>query len=185
MVSEHGTHVSGIIAGAYGTVAQPGLGLPVVRGLSGVAPGAWLGNYRGLARGDHESGAIGSTVELAAAVDQAVADGMDVLNLSLGGPQIDPAADALSLALANAARAGHPVRGRRRQRLRHARLRLDLLAGHERDGDHGRGHVEHARLRRQRPRQRRRMRPASRRSRRCRRSGRAYRRRPDAPDAGS
>jgi subtilisin family serine protease len=107
-VSEHGTHVSGIVAGAYGTVARPGLGLPTVRGLSGVAPGAWLGNYRGLARGDHESGAIGSTVELAAAVDRAVADGMDVLNLSLGGPEIDPSADALSLALANAARAGVP-----------------------------------------------------------------------------
>ena len=107
-VSEHGTHVAGILAGAYGTVARPGLGLPVVHGLSGVAPGAWLGNYRGLARGDHESGAIGSTVELAAAVDRAVADGMDVLNLSLGGPQIDPSADALSLALANAARAGIP-----------------------------------------------------------------------------
>ena len=87
---------------------EPGLGLPIVRGLSGVAPGAWLGNYRGLARGDHESGAIGSTVELAAAVDSAVADGMDVLNLSLGGPQIDPSADALALALANAARAGVP-----------------------------------------------------------------------------
>jgi subtilisin family serine protease len=107
-VSEHGTHVSGIVDGAYGTLARPGLGLPVVRGLSGVAPGAWLGNYRGLARGNHETGAIGSTVELAAAVDRAVADGMDVLNLSLGGPQIDPAADALSLALANAARAGVP-----------------------------------------------------------------------------
>jgi minor extracellular serine protease Vpr len=107
-VSEHGTHVSGILAGAYGTVARPGLGLPTVRGLSGVAPGAWLGNYRGLARGDHESGAIGSTDELAAAVDRAVKDGMDVLNLSLGGPQIDPSADALSMALANAARAGVP-----------------------------------------------------------------------------
>ena len=107
-VSEHGTHVSGIIAGAYGTVARPGLGLPVVHGLSGVAPGAWLGNYRGLARGNHESGAIGSTVELAAAVDRAVEDGMDVLNLSLGGPQIDPSADALAMALANAAKAGVP-----------------------------------------------------------------------------
>ena len=177
MVSEHGTHVSGIIAGAYGTVARPGLGLPVVRGLSGVAPGAWLGNYRGLARGDHESGAIGSTVELAAAVDAAVADGMDVLNLSLGGPQIDPTADALSMALANAARARRPVRRRGRQRLRLARLRLDLVARHERDRDHRRGDLEHARLRGQRPRQRRRLRPSSRRSPRCRRSGRACRRR--------
>ena len=107
-VSEHATHVAGIVAGKWGTTARPGLGLPVVKGLSGVAPGAWLGNYRGLARGDHETGAIGSTVELAAAVDKAVADGMDVLNLSLGGPEIDPAADALSLALANAAHAGIP-----------------------------------------------------------------------------
>ena len=107
-VSEHGTHVSGIVAGAYGTVARPGLGLPTVHGLSGVAPGAWLGNYRGLARGDHESGAIGSTVELAAAVDSAVKDGMDVLNLSLGGPEIDASADALAMALTNAARAGVP-----------------------------------------------------------------------------
>ena len=107
-VSEHGTHVAGILAGAYGTVAHPGMGLPVVHEPLGRRPGAWLGNYRGLARGDHESGAIGSTVELAAAVDQAVADGMDVLNLSLGGPQIDPAADALALALANAARMGVP-----------------------------------------------------------------------------
>ena len=33
---------------------------------------------------------------------------MDVLNLSLGGPQIDPSADALSMALSNAAAAGVP-----------------------------------------------------------------------------
>ncbi len=176
-VSEHGTHVSGIVAGAYGTVARPGLGLPVVRGLSGVAPGAWLGNYRGLARGDHESGAIGSTVELAAAVDTAVADGMDVLNLSLGGPQIDPTADALALALANAARAGDPVRRRGRQRLRLARLRLRLVAGHERDRHHRRGDLEHAGLRGQRPRERLRLPGARARSPRCRRSGRACRRR--------
>ena len=34
----------------------PGSGCRSCTGLSGVAPGAWLGNYRGLARGDHESG---------------------------------------------------------------------------------------------------------------------------------
>ena len=154
-VSEHGTHVAGILAGAYGTVARPGLGLPVVHGLSGVAPGAWLGNYRGLARGDHESGAIGSTVELAAAVDRAVADGMDVLNLSLGGPQIDPSADALSLALANAARAGIPSVVAAGNDFDTRGLRLDLLAGHERDCHHGRRDVLVARLRGQRPRRRR------------------------------
>ncbi len=147
-VSEHGTHVSGIVAGAYGTVARPGLGLPTVRGLSGVAPGAWLGNYRGLARGDHESGAIGSTVELAAAVESAVKDGMDVLNLSLGGPEID--------CLGRCARAGADQRrargralGRRcGQRLRLARLRLDLLTRLDRGRDHRGGDVERARLRR-------------------------------------
>ena len=41
------THVAGIAAGDAGTTATPGGGLPVVHDLSGVAPRAYLGNYRG------------------------------------------------------------------------------------------------------------------------------------------
>jgi subtilisin family serine protease len=44
--SFHGTHVAGIAAGNEGTTAPPGPDHPLVTGLSGVAPRAYLGNYR-------------------------------------------------------------------------------------------------------------------------------------------
>jgi len=146
-------------------------GLPVVRGLSGVAPGAWLGNYRGLARGSHESGAIGSTVELAAAVDAAVHDGMDVLNLSLGGPEIDPSADALSLALANAAAAGVPSVVAAGNDFDTRGYGSITSPGTAASAITVRGDLDDARLRRRRPGQRRPAIPGWRRSRRCRRRG--------------
>jgi minor extracellular serine protease Vpr len=73
---EHGTHVSGIAAGVANTCA-PFVGCT----LSGIAPKAYLGNYNVfpgnvLSATDHD---------IAKAVEAAVADGMDVLNLSLGG----------------------------------------------------------------------------------------------------
>jgi minor extracellular serine protease Vpr len=105
-VSHHGTHVAGILAGDQGLVAPGESGRPTVRGLSGVAPRAWLGNYRGLAIPDPTYGSIGSTADLVAAVDSAVADGMDVINLSFGGTEIDPDADALVRAVQGAVAAG-------------------------------------------------------------------------------
>ncbi|MGE5589411.1 MAG: S8 family serine peptidase [Bacillota bacterium] len=74
-VQDHGTHVSGTIAGRAGTNA------PSVSGLSGVAPGAYLGSYN-VFPGNVESA---YDIFIAKAVEQAVIDGMDVLNLSLGG----------------------------------------------------------------------------------------------------
>lgn len=75
-VGSHGTHVSGTIAGKAGTTA------PMAKGpLSGVAPGAYLGNYN-VFPGDVENA---SSLFIAKAVEEAVKDGMDVLNLSLGG----------------------------------------------------------------------------------------------------
>src|SRR5207237_11956 len=44
--SFHGTHVAGIAAGDAGTNAPAGSDHPAVSGLSGVAPRAWVGNYR-------------------------------------------------------------------------------------------------------------------------------------------
>ena len=105
-VSEHGTHVAGIAAGRFGTVGKL-LGLRVP-GLSGVAPEAYIGNYRGLDSSD-QGGVSGSTDDIAAAVEAAVADGMDVLNLSLGGTQIDARSDALAVVIEGAARAGVPT----------------------------------------------------------------------------
>lgn len=74
-VQDHGTHVSGTIAGRAGTDA------PSDGGLSGVAPGAYLGSYN-VFPGNVESA---YDIFIAKAVEQAVIDGMDVLNLSLGG----------------------------------------------------------------------------------------------------
>jgi subtilisin family serine protease len=105
-VSRHGTHVAGILAGDQGLTAPGDSGRPTVMGLSGVAPRAWLGNYRALAVPDPVYGAIGSTAELVAAVDAAVADGMDVINLSIGGTEIDPASDGLVQAVQAAVAAG-------------------------------------------------------------------------------
>jgi subtilisin family serine protease len=105
-VSRHGTHVAGILAGDFGLTAPGELGRPQVRGLSGVAPKAWLGNYRGLSQPDPVYGSVGSTADLVAAVDAAVADGMDVINLSIGGTEIDPSADALVRAVQGAVASG-------------------------------------------------------------------------------
>ncbi len=78
-VQDHGTHVAGTIAGVTGKTA-------VVNGvsiddLSGVAPGAWLGNYNVFP--GHVASA--RSEDILNAVEAAVLDGMDVLNLSLGG----------------------------------------------------------------------------------------------------
>ena len=105
-VSRHATHVAGILAGDQGLTAPGDSGRPTVMGLSGVAPRAFIGNYRALAVPDPEYGAIGSTADLVAAVDSAVNDGMDVINLSIGGTEIDPAADGLVRAVQGAVASG-------------------------------------------------------------------------------
>jgi minor extracellular serine protease Vpr len=71
----HGSHVSGIAAGVANTCA-PFVGCT----LSGIAPKAFLGNYNVF-----PGNVLGaSSHDIAKAVEAAVADGMDVLNLSLG-----------------------------------------------------------------------------------------------------
>jgi minor extracellular serine protease Vpr len=105
-VSRHGTHVAGILAGDQGLTAPGESGRPTVTGLSGIAPRAWLGNYRGLAVPDPTYGSIGSTADLVAAVDAAVSDQMNVINLSIGGTEIDPSSDALVRAVQAAVQAG-------------------------------------------------------------------------------
>ena len=98
--SEHGTHVAGIAAGNNGTRAPAGQ-------LSGVAPRAYLGNYRVLTIPTASNvGLDGNSPEIAAGIEAAVADGMDVINLSIGEPEIPPARDLVVRALEGAARAG-------------------------------------------------------------------------------
>jgi subtilisin family serine protease len=102
--SDHGTHVAGIAAGEAGiTATVDGVKIP---NLSGVAPDAYLGNYRVLTTPTPTFGLDGNAAEIARAIDSAVADGMDVLNLSLGEPEAGPGDDVVERAIAGAARAG-------------------------------------------------------------------------------
>jgi len=97
---QHGTHVAGIAAGDASTKA---LGAVV----SGVAPHAYIGNYRALTvPTDSGAGKDGNAPELVAAIEAAVADGMNVINLSVGEPEIEPSRDVVALALDGAAAAG-------------------------------------------------------------------------------
>jgi minor extracellular serine protease Vpr len=101
----HGTHVSGIAAGDEGTNAPAGPDHPATTGLSGVAPKAWIGNYR-VFTVPTPLGHEADTPEIVAAFEAAVADGMNVINFSGGGPQTDPANDAMYEAVHNTALAG-------------------------------------------------------------------------------
>ena len=103
--SFHGTHVAGIAAGNAGTSSPGGRDHPPTAGLSGVAPRAWIGNYRvfNIPTG---VGNLADTPEIVAAFDQAVRDGMDVINFSGGGPATDPRTDALIRTVANVVKAG-------------------------------------------------------------------------------
>jgi minor extracellular serine protease Vpr len=103
--SFHGTHVAGIAAGVAGTTAPAGRDHPRVTGLSGVAPRAWLGNYR-VFTVPTPIGHVANTPEIIAAFEAAVQDGMDVINFSGGGAEVDPRNDALVAAVHATAAAG-------------------------------------------------------------------------------
>lgn len=91
----HGSNVAGIAAGSV-TISPLG-------SISGVAPMAYLGNYRVLA-----ASGSGRTDLIARAIDEAVADGFDVLNMSFGG-DAGTDLDIVSRACENAVTAGGRV----------------------------------------------------------------------------
>ena len=99
-IQDHGTHTAGIAAGVYPSEDAVVNGV-TIDDMSGIAPGAWLGNYNvfpddvGNARSE----------DILNAVDAAIADGMDVLNLSLGGGYHGNN-DLLAMGLDNAVDAG-------------------------------------------------------------------------------
>ncbi len=97
--SEHATHVAGIAAGNYRTKAAR-------TRVSGVAPRAYIGNYKVLSVPDDGFGLNGNSPEIVAGIEAAVRDGMDVINLSLGEAEIDPSRDIVARALDGAAAAG-------------------------------------------------------------------------------
>jgi subtilisin family serine protease len=98
--SGHATHVAGIAAGNANTSAN---GIRI----SGIAPRAYIGNYKALTVPTQSGlGLNGNAPEIVAAIEAAVADGMDVINLSLGEPEIEPSRDIVAMALDAAAAAG-------------------------------------------------------------------------------
>ncbi len=98
-IGDHGSHTAGIAAGVTGKVATvEGV---AIDDMSGVAPGAWLGNYNVFPNDI----ANARSEDILNAVDAAIADGMDVLNLSLGGAYHGNN-DLLAMGLDNAVEAG-------------------------------------------------------------------------------
>ncbi len=95
----HGTHTASTAAGNAG-VAATIFGQP--RGIiSGIAPRAYIAAYKGLGN----AGGYGS--DLLAAIDEAVADGVDVINYSIGSvAAADPYTNVDALAFLDAYRAG-------------------------------------------------------------------------------
>jgi subtilisin family serine protease len=92
----HGTHVAGIAAGDFNTPSPLGP-------LAGVAPGAYLGNYRVL-----DATGRGRDDFIIRALEEAVEDGFDVINLSIGG-NADGGMSVLDFAVENAVAAGAVV----------------------------------------------------------------------------
>ena len=97
--SFHATHVAGIAAGDHNT--QDGALF-----LSGIAPDAFIGNYKALTIPTPGFGLDGNSAQIAAAIEAAVSDHMNVINLSLGEPEISPSRDIVVHAIDAAAAAG-------------------------------------------------------------------------------
>jgi subtilisin family serine protease len=88
----HGTHVSSIAAGDAITDALQGYTVALPRAVSGVAPHANIIMYKACVNKDaaNPDGGCAESA-LLGALDQAVADGVDVINFSIGGDaDVDP-----------------------------------------------------------------------------------------------
>ena len=88
----HGTHTASTSGGNFGVeVTGPAA---VFGTVSGIAPRARIASYKALWSNEDGSSANGFTADLVAAIDQAVADGVDVINYSISGSRttfMDPA----------------------------------------------------------------------------------------------
>jgi len=85
----HGSHTAGIAAGNAITDALQGYTVALSRKVSGVAPHASLITYKACEIDSASDGTCAES-ELVAAIDQAVADQVDVINFSIGGGTYDP-----------------------------------------------------------------------------------------------
>ncbi len=99
-IQEHGTHVAGTVACNFDTPATVD-GVAIPYGISGVAPRALLGNYN-IFPGNVLNA---RSEDIVNALDAAYADGMDVVNMSLGGGA-SGIQDLLTMAVDNLDQAG-------------------------------------------------------------------------------
>ena len=98
----HGTHTASTAGGNQGV---PATGVAAAFGaISGIAPRARIAVYKGLWQQADGTGS-GTTSDLVAAIDQAVADGVDVINYSISGSRTN-FRDAAEIAFLFAADAG-------------------------------------------------------------------------------
>ncbi len=99
----HGTHTASTAGGNHDV---PATGPAAVFGnVSGIAPRAYISAYKALWSLEDGSTANGFTSDLVEAIDQAVADGVDVINYSISGTQTS-FLDPVQIAFLNAADAG-------------------------------------------------------------------------------
>ncbi|MEO3799393.1 S8 family serine peptidase [Nonomuraea sp. B1E8] len=99
----HGTHTASTAAGNHGVeVTGPAA---VFGSISGIAPRARVAAYKALWSAEDASTANGFYSDLVAAIDQAVADGVDVINYSVSGTSSD-LLDPAEVAFLSAAEAG-------------------------------------------------------------------------------
>lgn len=91
----HGSKVAAIAAGRLTDA-------PLAT-IEGVAPMAFLGNYKIFGSGMNTST---TSAAVAAAINQAAEDGMEVINLSIGGSALEPGTEPEQEAIANAVKLG-------------------------------------------------------------------------------
>ncbi len=100
----HGSHTASTAAG-YSNVAASVDGVEFGK-ISGVAPAAAIAVYKALWTSSVASQSGGTTSDIIAAIDQAVTDGVDVINYSVGGSSESLPVDPIQLAFLSAASAG-------------------------------------------------------------------------------
>lgn len=101
---EHGTHTASTAAGNTGVEAK--IGSRSYGKISGVAPAAKVAVYKALWTAENEEDDGGFTSDLVAAIDQAVEDGVDVINYSVGSSSESELVDPVQIAFLQAASAG-------------------------------------------------------------------------------
>jgi subtilisin family serine protease len=94
----HGTHTASTAGGNHGVVAVP---FSIFGSVSGIAPRARIAAYKALWSTQGRATGSGFTSDVVAAIDQAVVDGVDVINFSINGTQtnfFDPVQQAFFFA---------------------------------------------------------------------------------------